>query len=442
MAMLQPLRKARCCYGSENCFVVRSSAMFENIGTVERNFRWSLIPALTLTGIVSAALSSSLWYPAGMGTLFVILASLSFGLALGAVLWFYDLIHTWRILAAVVGVTLTAHLLGLYSELHFPDRFQKYVDISGVGSFKPEVAVTSFAVSLILGVAFLLFTTPRCKIGWAVGIAFACASLEAVTVAVVDGTQRQAWISFYSGDLSAPGLLWQPCLAFFLAFALALKGLTSFSPVRAEENARSSFKSRFTGVGIVLVFWVVTGTWALSFNVREGKRIHGVQARVQAEVSKSLAEAPSFENLPLPASKPLDQVLLLQEINGWKPYLSGSQDYPARKTLYMSAPFPERRTYSASYATAGYDWAVNVSVTEYPNAEWAKYEVRNTPMDHEFIEHANSIKPLVRFGNKLFQEAPYFLWASDRQLILLNCPGPDVIDEFLKAYLVKYPSSL
>jgi hypothetical protein len=45
---------------------------------------------------------------------------------------------------------------------------------------------------------------------------------------------------------------------------------------------------------------------------------------------------------------------------------------------------------------------------------------------------------------RVFQEGPYFLWASDRQLILLDCQGvlPDVIDEFLKAYLVKYPSSL
>ena len=74
------------------------------------------------------------------------------------------------------------------------------------------------------------------------------------------------------------------------------------------------------------------------------------------------------------------------------------------------------------------------------------FVVRSSAMRraHDFVNHANSIKPLVRFGNNLFQEGPYFLWASDRQLILLACQGvlPDVIDEFLKAYLVKYPSSL
>jgi hypothetical protein len=195
----------------------------------------------------------------------------------------------------------------------------------------------------------------------------------------------------------------------------------------------------------VLVFWVTTGTWAHSFQVRERKRIHELQTRVKAEISTSLAEAPTLENLSAPAPKPLDQVLLIQEINGWKPYSSGSQDYPAQKNGGdTSAPSPERRTYYARYATLGNDWAVQANVTEYPNAEWAKYEVRNTPMPHEFISHGDSIKPLVRFGNNLFQEGPYFFWASDRQLILLDCQMvvSDVIDEFLKAYLVKYPSSL
>lgn len=361
--MLQQLCKVLLLWFEETCFMVRSSEMRNVIGAVERNSSWSLIPALALAGLISAIFCAPIWYPA-QGTLFVILGSLSFGLALGAVLWSYDLIRKWRVLAALVGVTLTAHLLGLYSELHFPQRFQEYVDIPGVGSMKPQVAVTSFAVSLILGVAFLLLTTPRYKIGWAVGIAFACASLEAVTVAAVDGTERQAWISFYSGSLLAPGLLGQPCLAFFLGIALAVKGLTSFSPVRAQEKPRSSFKSRFAGFGIVLAFWVVTGTWAYSFQVRERTRIHGLQEQVKAQISKSLAEAPRFEKLPVTASKPMDQVLLLQEINGWKPYISGSNDYPARRTGGdASAPFPERREYSARYATAGNDSAVGVSVT-------------------------------------------------------------------------------
>lgn len=112
----------------------------------------------------------------------------------------------------------------------------------------------------------------------------------------------------------------------------------------------------------------------------------------------------------------------------------------------MRSPAPQRRTYHARYATAiaGDNRTVEAEVTEYPNVEWAKYAVRDTPMPHEFIKHPDWIKHLSRFGNNLFQEGPYFFWSSDTQFVFLDCSGvqPEVIDEFLKAYLEKYPSSL
>ncbi|MGH9516067.1 MAG: hypothetical protein ACRD3P_10370 [Terriglobales bacterium] len=420
--------------------------MYKADGAVERKVSWSLVPSLTVAGFLSAIFNIGIWWPAsstyrGDGTLFVVLASLSFGLALGAILWFYDLSSAWRMLA-VVGATLTAHLLGLYIQLYFPARSQEYVDISILGNIRLEVGVTSFVVALILCVAFLLFTTPRYTIGRALGVACMCASLEALTVAAVDGAQRGAWISFLTGNLLVPSILWQPSLAFFLAIALVLKQLTS---LRSQERPHSSFKRRSVGFGIALMFWLITGTWALSSHTRYANKVHAVQTRVNAEISKSLAEAPGFENLPPTPPKPLDQVLLLQDINGWRTYYPSFRDYPARTIVgKTSAPFPERRTYTVSYGMAGNNSNVRVDVTEYPNAEWATYEVRNTPMDHEFIEHANVIRHLVRFGNHLIQDGSYFFWPSDGKLIFFDCQRvmPDVIDQFLKAYLEKYPSSL
>jgi hypothetical protein len=119
----------------------------------------------------------------------------------------------------------------------------------------------------------------------------------------------------------------------------------------------------------------------------------------KAELAKSLSEAPSFESLPAPAQKALEDILLLQEMNGWKPYLSGSQEYPMQRNAGDTvALFPERRTYYARYATTGNNSAVVANVTKYPNAEWAKYSVRNTPMPHEFIEHSDWVKHLVKSG--------------------------------------------
>ena len=139
-------------------------------------------------------------------------------------MWFYDLIHTWKMLAAVVGVTLIAHLLALYGELHWPQQphaYDEYVEVSVLGSIRPEIAFISFGVGLIVYVAFLIFTRPRCKFGWAVGIAFVCASLEAATVAAVDGTQRGAWISFFYWESS-----------FTFAFVAALSSLLPFNRAR------------------------------------------------------------------------------------------------------------------------------------------------------------------------------------------------------------------
>lgn len=418
------------------------------MGAIDRNLRWSLIPALTAAGLASAIFSLWIWFPAGR--LFVLLSSLSLALTLGAVLWFYDLSYTWRILPSVAGVTVIVHLLAMYEELHWPQqphKYDEYVEVNVLGSIRPEITLISFGVALIVYVAFLMFTRPRCKIGWAIGIAFVCASLEAACVAAVDGAQRGAWISFLTGSPSAPSVLWQPSLAFFLAIALALKGLIPASRVRAQERPIPSSRSRFTGFGILLAFWVVTGSWVFALDFRERKLIYELQAQLKAEKTKSLAEAPPFEKLPASARKPLDQVFLMQEIYGFKPYLSNSHDYAAENNRdEMHAPFPERRTYSVSYATASNELGrVTVNVTEYPNTAWAIYEVKNTPGAHQFINDANSVKHLTRFGNNLFQDGPmYFIWASDDKLIFLYCEAvmPDVIDEFLKAYLMKYPSSL
>jgi len=424
--------------------MVLFSAMHESIGADERNPRWSLIPALTFAGLVSAIFNAYIWFPTGRA--FVPLASLSFVLALGAVLWFYGLIQTWRILAGLAAVTLAAHLLALYSALHWPqpqEPYDAYIEASVLGRIRPELVFISFGVGLAMYVAFLVLTKPRCKIGWAVGIALACASLEAATIAAVDGTQRGAWV-----DVLTP-ILWQPSLSFFLATALAAKELLPFSHVPGQDRPSPSLSGRFTGFGVLLAFWGITGTWVFAVDVREGKRIHQRQERSKAEKAKSLAEAPRFEDLPASTAKPLDQILLLKEINGWQPAFFNSHDDPAQKDRgEMYAPLPRRRTYSVTYGSAAAAHApsgVTVNVTVYPNAQWAKYEVRNTPVADEFIDHEDSIKLLTRFGNNIFQDGPmYFVWNSDENVVYLYCEGvmPDVIDEFLKAYLMKYPSSL
>ena len=410
--------------------------------------RWSIIPALTLAGLLSAIWTDVfIWFPSIVSVqsyiLFVLLASVSLGLSLGAVLWLYGLIRTWKGLTAAVGVMIAAHFFGEFGARHLPIGLREYMDVPLLGSIIPELALTASAVAFIIILTFLMLTRPKRKVALLVLISFGCSVFAGIIVAVIDGTQRGAWFSLLKGTVL--GLSWQLVLASSLATSLLLGQIDSNVSKGADDAPRASFTRRFAAFGVLLMFLVATGVWCHSTQVRYGKKNLELQARVKAEIAKSLAEAPTFENLSAPVPKPLDKVLLLQEINGWKPYLSGSQDYGAQRNGGdMLAPFPARRTYYARYATPGDNMAVVANVTEYPNAEWAKYAVRNTPMPHEFINHPESVKHLVRLGNNLYQDAAYFFWPSGEELIFLECSGvlPDVIDGFLKAYLVKYPSSL
>jgi hypothetical protein len=412
--------------------------------------RWSLVPAITLVGLLSAIWTEIfIWFPSIVwvqsNILFVLLASVSLGLSLAAVLWFYGLIRTWKAIAAAVSVTIAAHFFGEFGDRHLPRGLRDYVDVPLLGNITPELFLTISAVAFIIILTFLLLARPKRKVAWLVLISFVCSVLAALIVAVIDGTQRGAWISPLKGTVL--GLSWQFVLALFLGIALLLGRVDfrSHVPKDSEHSPLSSFMRRFAAFGVLLVFLVVTRAWCHATQVRYGKRNLDLQALAKSEIAKSVAEAPSLEKLSAPTPKPIDQILLLQDINGWKPYLSGSQDYgPQRNGGDMVAPFPARRTYYARYATPGNNMAVVANVTEYPNAAWTKYAVRNTPMPHEFINHPDNVKHLVRFGNNLYQDAPEYFWPSGDKLILLECSGvlPDAIDEFLKAYLAKYPSSL
>jgi hypothetical protein len=108
------------------------------------------------------------------------------------------------------------------------------------------------------------------------------------------------------------------------------------------------------------------------------------------------------------------------------------------------APCPPSINYRASYWNQTSAYNVQVTVTEYPNFEWAKYQVRNTPMPNELIEHRDIDLNVIKFGSIIYQEAPYSFWSSGNRLISLSFWGDSsaVEEEFLKAYLEKYPSSL
>jgi len=202
-------------------------------------------------------------------------------------------------------------------------------------------------------------------------------------------------------------------------------------------------KVRMAVGGVLVGYFLVTGAWGISVTKREAEKRAQLLASMEGEDVAKLAHAPSFDNLPPLIVRPFDEVLVWQKIGDWAPSAPGSYDSPVVRSNaspnQRALVAPQRRTYYLNYSQSGLP-AVRADVTVFPNEQWARYEVDMPPITRQ----ARNIKLLQRFGNNIYQDGVYFYWSSGEKVVKLECQGvlPDVIDEFLKAYLLKFPSNV
>ena len=103
--------------------------------------KWRLVPSLTFAGLISALFTEFIWWPATLvgknGEVWCVLGSISLGLALCAVVWFYGLVRNWKVLAGLVAVTVAVHLLERQAETYAGVRLREYSEIPVLGNVEP-----------------------------------------------------------------------------------------------------------------------------------------------------------------------------------------------------------------------------------------------------------------------------------------------------------------
>src|SRR5436190_2114862 len=339
-----------------------------------------------------------------------------------AVLWAFGFVPSRAAAATLVAATIAVHLVDvLIIESRVVVPLIVDAELPVIGTVVLWQLVEHFLVALALYSSFLLVLIPDRQKLWTLLVAQGCAILTVVVV--------------FSRFLNSPaaistllGVTAQTTQACFLAVAMALAGPDLRTP-------HKRFALVFVQIGFFIAVYAGTNVF-----VRRPQQASVAQAN--EEIGTRVASAPSRINLPPLNQDAVERVLLMEGVGEWQPHLSNSSRLPAEQAGGVTfAPRPERISYNAYYsrtATRPDDPPlVSVHVTQYPNAEWARFDVLNSTGQA-------GLTRLSQFGNTYYQNGPYLSWSSRDRLIVLDCSGctPPVIDEFLKAYLAKYPSDL
>jgi hypothetical protein len=246
-------------------------------------------------------------------------------------------------------------------------------------------------------------------------------------------------------------LIWQTGMGFVIA-ALLSRNTALSVPEQHPPTPRSQMK--LTVGAKVFTVCVLAGTAVTGFF--EGRARYR-ESQQYGRIEKPREPTPSTENLPQVPPRPIEQALILKGISGyaesgaelsaipaqreyWKKDLGGSSRAAVPRVLYSIC-------YQKPGTTNGRSTSVTAQVWEYPNAAWAKYQLRSTPFGDPPIVYSGQIKTVTKFGNPVLINAlaggpiPYVYWASTNRVIVLHYSGQED-DEFVRQYLDKYPSSL
>jgi hypothetical protein len=420
------------------------------------------IAAFSATGLVSGVLTAcSLTYLSALGPL---IGSI-FGAAMAICLSLRQ--RTWsglRIISLIASAMM-AHFAAVWSPIGLL-YVQRLLHIeSGQGDsndFSPEkFAMAGFvgAFVFILAVLFLFYQEKGSRVpakaaalalpGALLGLLSAFASNAIQEVVAQWITPSTSWV-FKPEQLYSAYLIWQTGMALVLA---ALLPQNATLPLNAQGDFITPSQTSLSIGGKIFVAFMLAAAFFLGLmEIHDSYRA----AYQQRQVAKSRRDAPSTQNLPEIKSQPIQQALILNEIAGYAESgaevsrVPAQREYKGTDSGYLSSAAVVRMLYSVHYQKAGIAsgvaQGVTVQVWEYPNAEWAKYQLRNTPFAAATALIPEKIKTVKKFGNSVLENgeginSQYIYWSSANRLIVLHYSG-QTDEEFVRQYLSRYPSSL
>ncbi|HET8890862.1 MAG TPA: hypothetical protein VFQ41_18300 [Candidatus Angelobacter sp.] len=404
-----------------------------------------VVPRFIFAGLLSSAysllaLNKSELHEGANNIITVLVGGLCLGLLLVTALWFYGRLDSWRSAALLVAIMALANGFSLFDK-YLPESLRQDNALPLLGITEHYDFRLFFPTCLVAFIGFAIVLLRWRNALRTVPIAFAFSVLATLAFNYQVKQGREGWINVLPGDVL--GILWQMNLVLFLALGLWIGQIRiSAGSSTVQASQVPSFRQASNGLislGILVGCFIGVQLWTAVLIREERKR----DVEHRAQVRAVLARAPSRENLPPLEQQPAEEVLL-PKIAGCAGYSPQMKILPAEDILPVlektipRALYPERYSYGVTYADDLMQNYIPVNITAYPTADWAAYYVKPMP-----VLYPGKVWKLVKFGNNIYQAGTSFLWSSGNKVIFLDCriaKQPE-IDEFLKAYLHKYPSS-
>lgn len=421
--------------------------------------RW-LLPIEGLASGFLTCLVPALPLPVRLGDAAFLFVGLIFGGVIAAHIRLFRGVRSASHLTGFIATCTVAYTISVFATMWSPFRPQ-FLNFSGTSS--AAIDSSPFFTGGFVGAAimcagiFFLLAPPRNSTKFllkAFSMSVACGLLGVLGWSVGEELWNARWLPGFGSNLQyyALYIIWQTGAASLLGLLLSpqqapLAGAAAEQPGNVPLRTKAGRETRSVAGTIFLVVIFGTLAWFIARQVEGALAARRMQAARQAAQQQLAGERPSMQGLPALAPLPVERALVLKPITG----------HPCG--LHTLAPqptgTPESVGYLAEYkvsetASPGERSFADVQVFQYPNAAWAAYQTKQFLWDLT-AENPKAVTTVTKFGNKVIMNTLmryqngggdlYFYWASGNWFVKVTFDAAEE-DEFLREYLVRYPSTL